>query len=553
LDTTIRIICGAGIVAWVGCGAAAGAPAFAQAIAAPAQPAAQAASVPVTVTVDAAASRHPISPYIYGVCFGNADELKALNFTINRYGGNASSRYNWTNNSYNNGNDWYFESSPAKDQTPGKDIDDIVGGSRAAGAQPMVSIPMIGWVAKVVDPNTLLYSFSVKTYGAQQKTDPYHPDAGNGVLADGTHILNADPKVANVPSDVAFQRRFIEHEVAKWGNSDHGGVRYYIMDNEPGIWQETHQDVHPKGPTSREIADDIIAYGTMVKSVDPHALIVGPEEWGWAGWKISGADKVSGWLNGADRASNGGLDNVPAVLKMIHAHDLQTGKRTIDVVTCHLYPQGGGGDTPEQAELLRNRNTRQIWDPTYVDESWINQPVMMIPMMRDAVAKYYPGTKIGITEYDWGAQDSMSGATAEADVLGIFGREGLDIATHWTTPKTGSPLFRAMQMYRNYDGNKSTFGETSVQDMVPSPDDLSSFAAIRKRDGALTVMVVNKDLTGTTPLTLSVAHFRGGSAAQVWELASGSIKKLDNVPISASQVQATLPAQSVTLFVIPRR
>ena len=134
---------------------------------------------------------------------------------------------------------------------------------------------------------------------------------------------------------------------------------------------------------------------------------------------------------------------------------------------------------------------------------------------------YYPGTKIGITEYNWGAERSMSGATAQADIWGIFGREGLDLATRWTTPAVASPTFKAMQMYRNYDGHKSTFGSISVSDRVPDPDTLSSFAALRQSDGALTVMVVNKALSGPTPVALSLSHFAAADAAQAWQLAGG--------------------------------
>ena len=88
--------------------------------------------------------------------------------------------------------------------------------------------------------------------------------------------------------------------------------------------------------------------------------------------------------------------------------------------------------------------------------------------MKKWVAAYYPGTKIGITEYNWGADGSLSGATAQADVWGIFGREGLDLATRWTTPDSASPTFKALQIYRNYDGKKSSFGSISVSDRVPT-------------------------------------------------------------------------------------
>ena len=147
-----------------------------------------------------------------------------------------------------------------------------------------------------------------------------------------------------------------------------------------------------------------------------------------------------------------------------------------------------------RTELLRNQSTRQFWDTNYVDPSWINNIIMLIPRMKNWVATYYPGTKIGITEYNWGAESHINGATAQADILGIFGREDLDLATRWTTPDASTPTYKAMKMYRNYDGNKSTFGDTSIQTTVPNPDNLSAFSAVRTSDGALTLMVINKDI-----------------------------------------------------------
>ena len=70
-----------------------------------------------------------------------------------------------------------------------------------------------------------------------------------------------------------------------------------------------------------------------------------------------------------------------------------------------------------------------------------NNILMLIPRMKGWVASYYPGTKIGITEYNWGAEGYINGATAQADILGIFGREGLDLATRWT-PRHHAHLHR---------------------------------------------------------------------------------------------------------------
>ena len=61
----------------------------------------------------------------------------------------------------------------------------------------------------------------------------------------------------------------------------------------------------------------------------------------------------------------------------------------------------------------------------------------------------------------------MNGATTQADIYGIFGREGLDMANRWTTPATNSPTYLAMKMYRNYDGADHTFGQTNVRATAP--------------------------------------------------------------------------------------
>jgi O-glycosyl hydrolase len=159
----------------------------------------------------------------------------------------------------------------------------------------------------------------------------------------------------------------------------------------------------------------------------------------------------------------------------------------------------------------------------------------------------------GITEYNWGAENHINGATAQADILGIFGREGLDMAARWTTPASSTPTYKAMKMYRNYDGMKSTFGETSILGSTPNPDAVAVFAAQRAADGALTVMVISKTPTGSTPATINVAGFPHGGSSQVWQLtAANAITRVPDIMVSGTSFGATLPPQSITLFVVAR-
>ena len=516
---------------------------------------------PTLITVDAGANRHLISPLIYGVAFASPAQLTALNAPLNRNGGNATTRYNWKLNATNHANDYFYESIGESSAVPGESADTFVAASKAGGAQPMLTVPMLGWVAKLGPNREKTAGFSVKKYGPQQKTDQYMPDAGNGLKPDGkTEITGTDPNDANVPATPDFQRGWLEHLTTKWGKAAGGGVGWYFLDNEPSLWQSTHRDAHPKGPTMDEMLSDTVSYAAMIKSVDPTAIVLGPEEWGFPGYFYSGADQqyrgAHNYQGQPDRDAHGGQAFIPWLLTQVRAHDRKTGKRLLEYLTVHIYPQGGDGgdDVSPKIEALRNRSTRALWDPNYTDESWIKDKIMLIPRLKQWVASSYPGTKIGITEYNWGAEGSMSGATAQADIWGIFGREGLDLATRWTTPALASPTFQAMQMYRNYDGHKSMFGSISVSDRVPDPDTLASFAALRQSDGALTVMVINKALSGPTPVALSLSHFAPGAAAQAWQLAgSGAITRLPDAALSGSRLTATLPAQSVTLYVISTR
>jgi len=515
------------------------------------------------IGIDAGANRKPISPHIYGTASATSNQLEDLNFTMNRLGGNEETTYNWEINAHGKGNDYYFESYPDDSATPGESADSFVASSFDGGAEPLITVSMIGWMPMLGSGRSILYSYAVSKYGPQTSVDPYRTDAGNGIsVTNDTPITWNDPTDANFTVDTSFEQGYVQHLINAWGKSTNGGVGYYLMDNEHSLWSSTHQDIHPAGPTMQEIWTKILATASMVKSNDPNVQVLGPEEWGWLGYLYSGYDQQWAGQHGdynpadyPDRGTNGGWDYMPWLLNQFHQHEINTGQRLLDYFTLHCYPQEGNvgaANNDNATDLLRNESTRQFWDTNYVDPSWIDSVIMLIPRMQNWVSNYYPGTKIGVTEYNWGAEPYINGATAQADLLGIFGREGLDLATRWTTPATGTPTYLAMKMYRNYDGNHSTFGDTSVLAGGPNPDNVAVFAAQRSADAALTIMVVSKSLTGTTPVVLNLTNFQGNGTAQVWQLnASNAIAQLSNLSYSNGTLQTTVPTPSVTLLVLP--
>jgi fibronectin type 3 domain-containing protein len=496
-----------------------------------------AAAVPGTsvfaISVDAQANRRPISPYIYGVGGPKKNpHIAELNFVIDRMGGEVETAYNWKQNAHNLCKNWYWISMG--DGVPAGMYDDFFETRRLVGAESALTITTSPWVAKLGPANKSLCSFSIAKYGPQTGYEPYgFPDAGNGIISEDpkVYVTGNDPNDAYMQVDSLYQKEFVEHLIAKFGLSTEGGVTNYIMDNEPFLWSSTHRDLYPGGITVKDVGDYTIDYAGRIRFLDPHAIIWGPELFNF-------------WV----------FDKIPPLLQQLKEYEDKTGLRVLDVLTVHYYPSPCDNDITEAGQLHRNAATRTLWDPTYKDPRNNNMILNVIPRLQGWVDQYYPGLKTGITEWNWGAEDHISGATALADSYGIMGREGLDVATHWgnAPDDPARPTFKAMKMYRNYDGNKSTFGDISVSTQVLNPDLVSAFAAERTSDRALTLMVINKQLdTDETP-TIALANFIHGSTAQVWQLtAANVITRLADIPVTEGQLAATLPRQSITLFVIP--
>jgi hypothetical protein len=525
-------------------------------VAVPAAPAA--ATAGPALAVDVSADRHPIDPDVYGMNGADPALRTELGLTVDRWGGNSTSRYSWTNNTTNLGSDWYFENYVLD---AGKSLDATVAASLADGTKTVVTVPMTGWVSKDSPVNHPWYcGFAVSKYGAQPAHDEWDTNCGNGVLTSGSNVTGNDPHDTSVAAGPAFVQSMVAHLVSAHGA---GGVRTYELDNEPALWNSTHRDVHPAAVTYDELRDRSVATATAVKAADPAAEVAGPGDWGWCTYFYSAADS-GGCGDGPDRQAHGDTPLAAWYLQQLAAASASAGHRLLDVFDEHYYVAADGvtlapaGSAATQA--LRLRSTRSLWDPTYTDESWIGRPtdvgappIRLIPWMRETVAANYPGTKVSISEYNWGGLESVNGALAEADVLGIFGRERLDRALLWAPPSPTQPGAFAFRMYRDYDGAGSRFGETSVRATSADQGQLATYAAQRGADGAVTVMVVNK--TGSdlaSSVALSGAAF--GTAAQVWSYSGADVahvQRLADVPVSGGAVATTFAANSITLLVLP--
>jgi hypothetical protein len=344
-----------------------------------------------------------------------------------------------------------------------------------------------------------------------------------------------------------------------------GGVLFWELDNEPMLWYETHRDVHPEPTSYDELRDLSLAHGAMIRRLDPDAVIVGPSLWGWTAYFWSALDwesEEAWWSNPQDRLAHGDEPFADWYLRQMAAYELEHGDRILDLFDLHFYPQGvslrSAGDSARQA--LRLRSTRLLWDETYIEESWIAQPVYLIPRMRQLVSDHYPGTGIAITEYNWGGLEDINGALAQADVLGIFGVEGLDLATIWAPPEIDEPGAFAFRMYRNYDGDGSSFGDLGIPATSSDRERVAVYAALAEDSPELTVMLINKH---DSPIagTLEILGLGAGGPVEVYRYSEADLSVIvREADLDRLAGVLELPPRSITLLVarsgariIPRR
>ncbi len=445
-----------------------------------------------TITVDCQSpKRKAIDPRIYGIGFSGASYLTAdpskLGATINRWGGNPTSRFNWKlGNVWNTALDYYWRNVTVADNTTNV-LETFFEKNKASGRLSAVTVPMLGWVAK----DASSYSFAVSSFGRQQATDPGNADIGNGRSPDGKKLSPPDPKTTSVavgPDDIK-----------QWvAQSLKGRTNMYFLDNELELWNDTHRDVHPEATTYDEVLDKGIRYGTAIKAADPSAVVAGPASWGWPAYFYSAADAEAGFDKAPDRKSKGDVPLLAWYLRKMKEHEDKTGQRLLDVLDIHFYPQqtnvygGGIGGLDPATAKLRIRSTRALWDPAYSDESWIGEPVKLLPRMRQLINENYPGTGLAIGEWSFGGETHISGAIATAIALGKFGTEGVTAAFYWTAPPANSPTFWAFRAFRNFDGTGGRFLDNSVE-ATSSTDALSVFASTNANDSEMVNVFINTD------------------------------------------------------------
>jgi hypothetical protein len=304
------------------------------------------------------------------------------------------------------------------------------------------------------------------------------------------------------------------------------------------------------------------------------------------------------------------------------------GARLVDVLDTHFYHdpcpidvdvcdtvsfrtafRSACADTDDNILHSRMQAPRMYWDPSYQgntevewnDGQWgLNAsktslkaggvPLNWIRRLRDTLAKYPMGPqKLAVTEYQMGRSGDISGAIAQADILGVFAREGVYAATYWPMTSTQDPGYSgsmtkafagvsaAFKSWLDYDGNGSghgdTYASTTIDDKARPADPnrpanapnqtlerITAYASFDDNSsGRMVIVAINKDLRTTLNVGFAVTHTASFKTVERYQTTgdngvkasiTGPSRLADIAIQQTNSFNASLPAQSITVFVL---
>lgn len=502
-------------------------------------------SYDMKVSVNLSGEKKSISPYIYGVNeYGTGSNLKNVTVSNTRQGGNRYTGYNWETNWSNAGEDWQHSSD-----TNIGDASDGAGYavrklSETCGKYnipyKMTTLQMAGYV-------------SADKKGTVTEEESAPSDRWNKVEFRKNGELSLTPDLTD---NTVYMDEYVNYIVKTLGDASTAtGIQAYSLDNEPVLWNDTHPRIHGEEVTNEELVSKSIELAKVVKEIDPKAEVFGPAFWGMLPCiQISESD--SDWQS----VKNDYSWYLDYYLKQMADAEKETGTRLLDVIDVHYYAQDCATDE------ARLQAARSLYDADYIENSWL-QPYMgqyfpFIPNIQESIDKYYPGTKIGISEYNLAniideknTGKSVVSAIAETEALGCFADNNVYFATYWGTLPECPYVESAINLYTNYDGEGSSFGNTLVTAGTEDISKATAFASINGNDDSNVTMVLsNKDMTKSENAVISIdGTATEYKSAVVYAITqeSSEIRIIDvQNDLSGNKINVELPPLSVAQVVL---
>ncbi|HEX3599377.1 MAG TPA: glycoside hydrolase family 44 protein [Lacipirellulaceae bacterium] len=519
----------------------------------------------VQFTINSSQGVHAISQYIYGINSATGTSLDDP-FTLDRLGGNRWTGYNWETNASNAGTDYLNESdnylvNGANSTAPGQAVLPSLQAAATNNRALIVTVPMAGYVsADAAGPVTAAQAAPSSRWLQEV---PKKSSVYSGAAA-------AFSLTPNKTDGYVFSDEFVNWVEQQKTASE---KVFYMLDNEPGIWDGTHPYLHPGNPTWNELGNDTVATASAIKDVNPNALVFGGVGYGWNDF-TSLQDAPDAVTDPAHLGGNhtGELNYYEYLLQKVHTAEVAQGRTLMDVLDLHWYPEATGNnvritgnDSSALVAAARVQAPRSLFDPTYTETSWITQystlgPIKLLPRVQSDINAIKPGTKISISEYNFGGTNDISGGIAEADALGIFGDQNVFSAALWPLASDADSKFveGAFKMYLNYNGTGGKFGDTSVTSTTSDLSQTSIHASVDSTNpNRMVVVAINR--TGSAVTTgISVTNDRVFDHAEVYQLmtSSGSSTNYQiahGANIDLNLLNAflyTMPANSVSTLVL---
>lgn len=498
-----------------------------------------AGSYDMNVTIDLAGETKEISPYIYGINqYGNESIYKQVTATALRQGGNRMTAYNWENNASNAGSDWLHSSD----------------NNLTDSNEPADCVQTLSKDAANNNIDYKLTTLQLAGYVAADKDGTVEPEEAAPSKRWNEVVFTKGSDFADTPDltdGKVYMDEYVNYIVNKLGDAESKtGIQGYSLDNEPALWHETHSRMHAKPVTCEELRDKSVEMAKAIKAVDPKAEVFGPALYGYTAFDHLADDENSDeWET--IKAAGGYHWYLDYYLDEMKKASEEAGTRLLDVLDIHYYSESARNNAEDRVQSVRT-----LYEDGFVENSWIGQWCMenvpILPTVQKSIDTYYPGTKLAISEYNYGGGNDVSGTIAEVETLGCFADAGVYFASLWDSAPY---IFSGINLYTNYDGKGGHFGDTLVPTKTDDVSLASSYAAINGEDSSVvTAMLTNKSMTDSEQASISLKNAKGEyKSAAVYAVYGDDekIKLLDIVDdVTDNTVKFELPAFSAAMVVI---
>ncbi|MDD7518105.1 glycoside hydrolase family 44 protein [Ruminococcus flavefaciens] len=491
----------------------------------------------MSITVDLKGERKEISPLIYGVNQYTTSLKDVKTYSV-RQGGNRMTAYNWETNASNAGSDWKHSSDTNLSESD--DPADCVQGLSKDAAKnnvgyKLTTLQLAGYVSADKD-------------GTVTEEEKAPSKRWNKV------VLTKDAPFADTPDltdGVVYMDEYVNYIINKLGDSKSAtGIQGYSLDNEPVLWNDTHSRMHPEPVTIKELGEKSIEMAKNVKKLDPNAEVFGPALYGYTAFDhLDDDDDHTEWEE--VKAANNYHWYLDCYLDQMHKASEESGTRLLDVLDIHYYSESARNGIDDRLQSVRTLYEKGFSENSWIGQ-WCMQNVPILPTIQASIDKYYPGTKLGISEYNFGGGNDASGTIAEAEALGCYADQGVYFASLWG----GEPFIVAgINLYTNYDGKGGSFGDTLVPAKSEDVSKSSTYAAVNSKDDSqVTVMVTNKDLKENENAVINLKNTdKQYKSAAVYAIYGDDeqIKLIDVVKdVKDNNVKVELPAFSAAMVVV---